>query len=119
VTSVEWPRFANRTQGRFGPGGRLTVSGDTIAFHPFLPSRIFGAKPWTTDISLVRDVDKAPRDFRAVRGGGLRPRLRITMTDGSAELFVVRKVDNAVRTLREVLNSQSAAVQQTGCRAPS
>jgi hypothetical protein len=95
---------ANRCQGgRRTVGGRLHITSNRLIFTPHLLDAALGGVTWILDRTDVVDVSAEPRDGGALLGGGLRERLRIEAHGQEPELFVVNRLDQVLRTLREWL----------------
>lgn len=73
-------------------GGTLVVTTRRVIFEPNSMEAALKLRKRTWDWSTVRAVEVAPRGLN-LAGGAVRRRLRLLMTDGSAELFVVHRPD--------------------------
>lgn len=102
---------ASRTQDGQNFGGHLVATQSRIAFAPTPKNEELGGHHWSADLSGVRGIGTMPRTWN-LRDGGLRTRLRLTMSDGHDELFVVTNVKRAIKEL-------SGLLQQTARRPSS
>lgn len=99
--TVVWRRAANRTQSaNRAVGGNLYLTNVRLLFEPNRVDAATGGQRWSAPVNAIVSVGIQPRDGNAF-SGGLRNRLRLDLADGSIELFVISKLDDAVRTLRE------------------
>jgi SpoU rRNA methylase family enzyme len=76
---------------------------------PHLLDAVFGGEPRSIDLSSVAAVGTRPKGGAALRGG-LPDRLKVSLSDGTEELFVVNRLEAAVarvREAREALPSQT------------
>jgi hypothetical protein len=94
--TVVWQQLANRTQsaGR-AFGGRLYLTGTRLLFEPNRVDAATGGENWSAPLTDIKSVGKQPRDGNPLNGG-LRDRLRLMLADGSAELFVVNRLDKVI-----------------------
>ena len=100
---------ANRTQDGQNFGGHLVATRTRISFAPTPTNQWFGGEAWSADLASVREVGAMPRTWNR-RDGGLRTRLRIAMSDGPDQLFVVWRVKRAVAVLSELVDATRAPV---------
>lgn len=102
--AIVWRRAANRTQsGRRAVGGRLFMTRGRLLFEPSRFDAAFRGQAWEcwlTNISGVSN-EAAGGDLLS---GGLRKRLRLDLADGSAELFVVNHVHEAMEIVRRAMD---------------
>lgn len=97
-----WSGLANRTQNAFrAAGGTLYLTNRKLSFivHPF-DSNAWDSN-WSVDLHDIQSVNLHPIDLKDLFGGGLRKRLRVEMTDGHAELFLVNHLDHVIALLRQ------------------
>jgi len=100
-------RWANRTQSRFrAAGGRLYLTSHRVLFRPHVVDAALAGEYWHAPLTSIAEVGKQKPTLRGSMSGGLRTRLRITVHDGTTELFVVNKLD---RVLREIQSAIDAA----------
>jgi hypothetical protein len=94
---VVWSKGANRIQpsGR-AVGGKLFLTDRRLVFCPHWVDGATGGK--TRDMPLA-DVAAAGTVPKGGTRGGLRERLRIELTDGAEELFVVNGLADVVSRL--------------------
>jgi hypothetical protein len=108
--TVVWNRAANRTQssGR-AVGGRLYLTQSRLAFEPNRLDAVTRGRPWQTPLGAIAAVGSQAPDGKAPDGkapggkaqsGGLRTRLRLDLSDGSVELFVVSRPDEVVKAIK-------------------
>jgi len=93
---------ANRTVGRRSLGGRLYLTDQRLVFEPHLIDRLV-SRGRVLDVVLtnVAAVDVAPRGAGLFDGGLFRERLRVQLTDGADELFVVSSPNDLARGIAE------------------
>jgi len=97
--TVEWSKLANRSQSRNrAVGGKLYLTDRRLLFCPHWVDAVFGGRTWNNPLSQVSSVGKEPRSGGL--GGGMRDRLRIELSDGGVELFVVNDLDAVIERLR-------------------
>ncbi len=102
VSSRHW---ANRTQhSARAIGGRLYLTNLRVVFCPHTVDAALAGEYWWAPLQDIAEVGKEKRNFRQIYGGGLRTRMKITLRDGTAELFVVNKLDNAIEEIRTTAN---------------
>jgi hypothetical protein len=95
----------NRTQGsRRSVGGRLFLTSQRLVFLPHLLDATLGGASWVSDRSSIVSLAKEPRG-RERLAGGLRERLKLVLSNGEQELFVVRDVDRVIEELTSGLES--------------
>jgi hypothetical protein len=106
---VLWRRNANREQSQLRQvGGRLFVTRRRILFVPIRLDDATGGAQWDRPLADVSAVTVQPSERAAPFFGHtarLRRRLRVELKDGSLEIFVVNRVEDAVRSLRDVITS--------------
>jgi hypothetical protein len=90
---------ANRARGWRAVGGQLEF---TRSRARFTPHRANPKQEWATELRNIRAVEKAPRSYGPFNGG-LRERLRLTLADGSSEIFVVLKLDNVIAEIEPLV----------------
>lgn len=104
---VLWQHLANRTQSaNRAVGGRLYLTPHRLLFEANRVDAATGGRPWSVPLDHIRSVGRQPRDGNRLNGG-LRDRLKLDLADESVELFVVNRLDTAVRVIQEAV-SQSA-----------
>jgi hypothetical protein len=108
---VMWSVYANREKSALRyVGGRLLVTEDQVIFQPNRFDSNLGGEVQRWQLSDVRAVDAEPRRLTlpffglAARN---RKRLRITMSTGQVELFVINHVDTAIEYLRSRTSSRT------------
>jgi hypothetical protein len=94
---VVWSQGANRIQpsGR-AVGGKLFLTDRRLVFCPHWVDGATGGKTWEVSLTGVAAVGTAPKGGKR---GGLRERLRLELTDGAEELFVVNHLADVVSRL--------------------
>ena len=104
--SALWDRAANREQAGWRTvGGRLTVTSSRVLFTANRFDAVLGGNDWATGRENVQGVGMSDRSLKGgPLTGGLRRRVRLTMTDGSDELFVVKKPDETAAELSRLLS---------------
>jgi hypothetical protein len=100
--TATWQRLANRTQGNRAVGGRLYLTATRLLFEPNRVDARTGGHQWTAPLADIIAVGTEPRDGNPM-SGGLRERLRLTLADGSAELFVISHLGEVIRVLRDAV----------------
>lgn len=99
-------RWANRMQSRFrAAGGRLYLTNMRVLFCPHVVDAALAGEYWHAPLSAIIELGRQKKDLRASMAGGLRTRLRVTLNDGSVELFVVNKLDDVIS---EIESARSA-----------
>ena len=71
-------------------------------FAPHAVDAALAGEWWWAPLDSITAVDRQKRDWSQYKAGGLRTRLRIDLRDGSTELFLVNKVDQVIKQIREV-----------------
>ena len=101
--TVVWKQNANRTQsGARAAGGRLYLTGTRLLFEPNRLDAISGGQRWSASLDQIRGADSQSPDGRPF-SGGMRTRLRLALADGTAELFVVNKLSDVIKTIQEAI----------------
>jgi hypothetical protein len=99
-------RWANRTQSRVrAAGGRLYLTNLRLLFCPHGVDAALAGEFWQTPLTEIAEVARQKKDLRASMSGGLRTRLRITVRDGSTELFVINKLDDVIAEIQSAVHS--------------
>ena len=98
---------ANRSQGKRAVGGGLHLSTHRLLFTPNLIDATLGGKSWACARPEIASVGIEPGRFSPLElfSGGLYDRLRVDLTDGRRELFVVADPKQRAATLRELLQA--------------
>ncbi len=91
----------NVKSGRNGYEGYLFLTTLRLVHRPWPAAESRGAAPFYILWSDVAGADVAPRG-RGWGDGSIRRRLRVTLTSGQAELFVVWRVRKSVELLERV-----------------
>lgn len=104
---VAWSQGANRIQpsGR-AVGGKLFLTDRRLVFCPHWVDGATGGKTWDASRTDVAAVGTAPRGGKR---GGLRDRLRIELTNGGEQLFVVNRLADVVSRLEAARQEDSNA----------
>jgi hypothetical protein len=89
-------------------GGKLFLTDRRLVFCPQWVDGATGGKTWDVSLTDVAAVGTAPKGGER---GGLRDRLRIELTDGADERFVVNRIADVVSRLE--------AARQEGGQAPT
>jgi len=118
--AVDWAVPANSVQNKVAVGGTLAIAADALVFMPSSVEQMFDTllgTPAEPLLSLlgrsghaearqmpfadIAKVGKLDRDLSldALKAGGLRERLVITMKSGKEEVFVVDDLDDVIRVL--------------------
>lgn len=107
---VLWRRNANREQSPLRQvGGRLFLTNKRLVFAPNRFDERTGGERWDARLEDIADVSTHPaRPTFPFLGltARLRRRLQVERRDGSVDIFVVNRVDDAVRTLQKAMSSQ-------------
>ncbi|HLN63529.1 MAG TPA: hypothetical protein VK464_18485 [Symbiobacteriaceae bacterium] len=101
-----WSCAANHQQNGQASGGQLIVTTRAIYFEPHALN--FSTQGFYCPLEAIAAVGKEPVNLRDFFSGGLRSRLRLQLTSGQVELFVVNGLDKVIPWL------QSFLVQQRG-----
>lgn len=95
---------ANRTQtSTRAVGGHLYLTNRRIVFAPHILDSVLEGAFWIVALADVRQIDRHKRDLSQILGGSIRDRLEIVRTDGTADLFVVNKLDSVMEKLERCL----------------
>lgn len=87
-------------------GGRLYFTNTRLIFQPHRLDAATGGHLWSAPLTLIDHVTEEAPDGKLF-SGGLRTRLRLDLSDGVSELFVVNGVDDAVRQIQVLVGSMS------------
>jgi len=98
--TISFKKATNHREGVIARGGYLFMTQKRLYFEPHRLDRMLKGKSWKCDLCRIVDVDISPRDAN-VFAGGQRKRLRILLADGSAEQFVVNRIEHSIAKLRE------------------
>ncbi|MBL0386047.1 hypothetical protein JJB07_05215 [Tumebacillus sp. ITR2] len=92
-----WSCLANRTQNAFrSVGGKLYLTSHKLSFVAHQFDSNFLGQNWSVEIHEIKSVD-----LQDLFGGGLRKRLRVELSDGTVELFVVNQLDKVIALLKQ------------------
>jgi hypothetical protein len=103
--TTRWQSAALQSFGRVTVGGTLCVTQRGLVFAPN-GINIRCRPTWSAPLEQVETFDVADRTGEAFNGGHRR-RLKVTLRDGGAELFVLKDLDAAAVTLRGLLPADS------------
>ena len=96
-----WKQRANRTQRSWrSVGGSLYLTNLRVAFRPHSFDAALYGEQWWAPLTVIAHVGKEKKSLRAIQGGSLRDRLKITLDDGTEVLFVTNKLDKLIENLR-------------------
>lgn len=110
---VRWCVRANRQQsGWRAVGGELCVTNYRIVFTPNRVDIRLRGRPWSSGFQDLASVGIEPRGAQPF-SGAWRQRLRVVMTDGTVELFVVDDVASVVERMRAMAASSERAGSAT------
>lgn len=103
IVSRQW---ANHTQSRFrAAGGRLYLTNRRVLFRPHAVDAALAGEYWHAPLTSITEIGKQKPTLRGSMNGGIRTRLRITVHDGTTELFVVNKLDRVIREIQSAIKS--------------
>ncbi|WP_194820343.1 hypothetical protein [Nocardia sp. XZ_19_385] len=103
--TVTWKHFANHSQSRNRAiGGRLYLTQTRLLFEPNQLDGATGGRSWHAPLGAIRAVGAQEADG-SLFNGGLRRRLRLELSDGSVELFVVNKLDEVLGILDQAIRN--------------
>lgn len=106
---VLWRRGANRQQGpRRVVGGRIFLTNQRVIFMANRVDHATGGDDWSRPLTDIVNVSVEPRRYGiplVTANVGLRQRLRMECRDGTAELFVVNHVEEAVDRVRSATST--------------
>jgi hypothetical protein len=105
-----WDHGASRYQGRRAIGGRISVRRGVFEFAPHVFDRKTGGKPLSIGLGSVRSIERTARSWNPATFSPRRC-LQITTTDGTAEKFLVNRLDALIDRLQK-------AVEQADDRRP-
>jgi len=96
---------ANRTQGRRAVGGGLHFTTQRLLFSPNVIDSKLGGQRWECALGEIETLGVEPGKFRIMElfSGGLAARLRVELTDGRKELFVISAPEQRVAELLHLL----------------
>ena len=97
---VIWSQRANHSAGRRAVGGKLYLTDRRLLFKP----NVGRSKEWSASRTEVTGFGVQPRGGANPFDGSLRSRLRVELRQEEPQLFVVSKLDQAVRDLTEALS---------------
>lgn len=106
---IKWKQLANRAQGSRAVGGRLFLTDERLLFQPNRVDAATKGLPWSTALAQIASVGIEPRTLNPARSrgilqylhsGSLRNRLRIDVTGGTPQFFVVNNAERVVETIR-------------------
>jgi hypothetical protein len=104
---VVWQRAANREQSGYRQvGGRLLRTDRRLLFQPNRLDAMLRGKIWNCDFADITDVGEQQRQLAAPvlgRTARNRRRLKVTLRNGSSELFVVNNVSGAIDELQRAV----------------
>jgi hypothetical protein len=83
-------------------GGTLVITGRRVIFEPNSVEAVLGLSRHAWSRSAIATVALAPRGLNLL-GGAVRRRVRLTMLDGSTELFVVNRPQELEDRLAELI----------------
>lgn len=99
---VQWRSWANRTQhSARAVGGRLYFTDQRLVFCPHAFDAALAGEFWWAPFDEITAVGKEKWSFREIYGGSLRTRLKLTLTDGSEELFFINKLNRVIEDIRQ------------------
>ncbi|MGN6379717.1 MAG: hypothetical protein ACTHNU_12250 [Gaiellales bacterium] len=92
---------ANRAKGWRAIGGQLEFTSREATFTPHRgnPKHL-----WAARLRDITAVEKSPRTY-GLFNGGLRERLRLTLADGSSEVFVVLGLDEVISDVEPLVKA--------------
>lgn len=97
---VLWKKAANRTQGGRSVGGRLYLTDTRLIFQPNRFDAVTNGRPWSAPLAGIERVSTEAPDGSPF-SGGLRTRLRLDLSDGDTEFFVINGIDTAVQKIQD------------------
>lgn len=109
--TVSWEKGCNRTQssGR-AVGGKMFVTNKRVLFSPHHFDAALGGEKLSIPLEAIEEVSLESPGTSGIKdrlwGGGARTRLRLDLTDGSAELFVMNGVSNAAEYIKSVIGDE-------------
>lgn len=105
--SIVWKQFAALTRGtRFPISGMLNLTEDRLIFQPNTGNRKEDMTPLEYSRHSCVRVEPFKRTWNPYNGG-LRRRMRLVLSDGGDELFIVDNLDQTVEQLTAQLVSPS------------
>src|SRR5438128_954470 len=99
---ARWP--ANRVRRRRAVGGLLFVTNARLIFLPHQVERLLGMKPWIVSLHDVTGLSELPK--RGVMGSAARKRLAIEVRNEPREVFVVNRLEDRLRLLRDAVRKE-------------
>jgi hypothetical protein len=93
--SVVWEKRASHPQRRRLVGGRLYLTQQRLVFQPNRLEKATGALTWSAALQEITAIGPEP---------AWRPRLRIDLTQRTAERFWVTRLEDTGRELVDLIN---------------
>lgn len=97
-------------------GGKLTITNESVQFSPHKIDELTGGEKLQIPVDKIANVGVEKKFNRglkdALKGGGLRDRLRIELVGGEEELFVVSNVNEVVEDVQMLINGNTEEVSK-------
>jgi hypothetical protein len=105
--TLVWRAAASRQQGHHAVGGELTLTSERLIFTANRLEKAFLGWDWSAERDDIAGTGIAGRSLKGgpFTGGLLNRRLRVDLTDGTEERFVVDHPKRASERLAELLAS--------------
>ena len=87
------------------------MTNQRLVFRPHGFDRALAGREFSAPLSSIQNLDEAPVNMGHLFGGGLRKRLRVTLADGTQELFVVNKRPELMEEIRRAAGGGQAFAQ--------
>lgn len=100
--AVEWRAACNWRQGARAVGGLLWLTSGALVFEPNRFDAATGGEGRRVALRDIAYVGEEPGGSPSV-SGGLRPRIRLELVDGRAELLLVNKVASRLRDIESAV----------------
>ncbi len=102
-----WQRPGNMAWRRGAISGYLVLTDRRVVFEPHRVEVLKGLKRWSAPLARIAAVGTQPRGYNPFTGS-LRPRLRLAMEDGSAEIFLVNDLASAIGDIASAVERRRA-----------
>jgi hypothetical protein len=100
--AIEWRAACNWHQGARAVGGLLWLTSGALVFESNRFDAATGGEGRRVALTDIADLGVEPGG-RPSLSGGLRPRIRLQLVDGRAELLLVNKVESRLREIEQAV----------------
>lgn len=100
---LRWQVACNWSQRGIARGGRLALTSQALVFEPNRLDGVTGGKAMRIPLNKVKSVSVEPGGLpRASPFGGIRPRMRLELIDGSTELILLNNLERRIADVRSL-----------------